>query len=74
VGRGDSSFQGNVALTVSPFCFSAGVTGDFNNDGNPDVVLLSSNLSVLLGDGTRRFSPAHVYILPSPDYAIATAD
>lgn len=77
LGNGDGSFQGNVALTV-PFG-SAGVTGDFNNDGNPDVVLLSSNgnlsdLSILLGDGTGRFSLAQAYTLPSPGYAIATAD
>jgi hypothetical protein len=78
LGSGDGSFQGNVALTVNRFGFSAGVTGDFNNDGNPDVALLSNNnaseLYILIGDGTGKSSLAHTYTLPSPGYAIATAD
>lgn len=35
--------------------------GDFNNDGNLDIITLnqeSSNLSILLGDGTRDFGAA----------------
>jgi hypothetical protein len=54
------------------------VTGDFNRDGALDIAVASANdkslLSVLLNDGTGRFSLEHTYTLPLPAYSLASAD
>ncbi len=75
LGSGDGSFQGNPAVSPNKTGFGPPmVTGDFNGDGNTDIALLSSNLYILLGDGTGKLSVAHTYTLPLPGSAIATAD
>jgi hypothetical protein len=40
-GNGDGSLQGNSASFVSPFTSSA-LTGDFNNDGIPDLAVFAA--------------------------------
>ncbi len=68
LGRGDGTFQPQRRFdaTTSPD-FTA--TGDFDRDGNPDLVVLqnfpqlgsASVFSVLLGSGDGRFAPAVEY-------------
>jgi len=68
LGNGDGSFQ-------SPRSFAAGdfpvgiATGDFNGDGNPDVVVADFGttagvpaISLLLGNGNNGFAPAKTVI------------
>jgi hypothetical protein len=47
--------------------------GDFNNDGNPDVVVVGSEAVLLLGTGTGSFQPPTV-ISPSLASFIAAGD
>lgn len=52
-------------------------TGDFNNDGKPDLAVVnyySANVSILLGNGAGSFAPAVNYSVGSNPYSIATGD
>jgi hypothetical protein len=77
LGNGDGSFQGSPVLPLNNQCSPSysGLTGDFNNDGNPDVALPSNNgFCILLNDGTGKFSLANSYALPLPSLSIASGD
>ena len=78
LGNGDGSFQGNAAISLNNLGLGPGTDGDFNGDGNPDIAVASANnasdLNILLGDGTGKFSVSHTYTLPLPAYSIAAAD
>ena len=55
------------------------VAGDFNKDGNLDLATAnyaSKNISVLLGDGTGRFSTERINVIPIRGYptSIAASD
>jgi len=74
LGNGDGTFQPKVSyptgLNAPPYSYPASVAvGDFNGDGNLDLVTANSNLgdsnntaintlSVLLGNGDGTFQPA----------------
>jgi hypothetical protein len=61
LGNGDGTFQAprNSPITQAPAFL---VTGDFNNDGIPDLALCDGySLAVLLGNGDGTFQPAVPY-------------
>jgi hypothetical protein len=74
LGKGDGTFQPAVSLSVPGLTPVDVVTGDFNNDGNPDFIVLNGNggfvapcygtsmncLSVYLGKGDGTFQTASV--------------
>lgn len=57
LGNGDGTFTAKQTLTGAQFCHNL-ATGDFNNDGNADIVLAGGG-GLLLGhgDGTFTISP-----------------
>ncbi|MBA3914295.1 MAG: VCBS repeat-containing protein [Acidobacteriales bacterium] len=64
-GNGDGTFQSPITMTLSEYIEDV-VVGDFNGDGNLDVIWESSvsvDAHVLLGNGDGTFSPGPVYIL-----------
>lgn len=80
LGTGTGSF-------LTPYIFSVGTatnseaqrlcTGDFNNDGNPDIAVsdyMTSSFSVLLGIGTGSFNAATVYTLSGGSIGICTVN
>jgi hypothetical protein len=73
LGNGNGTFNGQP-VTPLPAA-SAAAAGDFNGDGNPDLaVTSSSDVDILLGNGTGSFTVAHTYALPESGYAIAAGD
>jgi hypothetical protein len=77
LGNGDGTFLANPVAIVGGFSLTAGVAGDFNRDGTPDIAAtngLGNTIYILQGDGTGKFSLQHSYTLPLPGYAVATAD
>jgi hypothetical protein len=74
LGKGDGTFQPAVSLSVPGLTPVDVVTGDFNNDGNPDFIVLNGNggfvapcygtsmncLSVYLGKGDGTFQTPSV--------------
>jgi tetratricopeptide (TPR) repeat protein len=71
----DGTFQKPVAIPVG-FNPTAIVTGDFNGDGKQDFAVANEDddsISILLGDGTGKFSPAPNSPIPlSKQLAIST--
>jgi hypothetical protein len=67
LGRGDGTFIAQTSIPVSSLYGAASiVSGDFNGDGNPDLLITTSNFNdfstaVLLGDGEGGFRA-----IPSP--------
>jgi hypothetical protein len=64
LGNGDGTFQAPASFAAGDFPVGI-ATGDFNGDGNPDVVVADFGTSVgvaavtiLLGDGSHGFRPA----------------
>jgi len=85
LGNGDGTFQPAQDYATAGFGSSSVAIGDFNGDGNPDVVVASQcstsdcksggSLSVLLGNGNGTLRAATTY--PSGGYtalAVAIAD
>jgi hypothetical protein len=68
------SFNAPQAFRVSSPVVGT-VIGDFNGDGKPDVALINSGVSILLGDGRGGFRTGARYALASVEpYSIAMAD
>src|SRR5579875_2637835 len=64
LGKGDGTFAAAVSVVTGnlPGAFLSIATADFNNDGMLDLAVTdSSNVYVLLGDGTGNFSHNGVY-------------
>jgi hypothetical protein len=71
LGNGNATFQSPVTTSVS-IPPNELVTGDFNNDGKLDVLVMDSNgdAQVCFGDGLGGFSPASVfYITQNSEWA-----
>lgn len=53
-GNGDGTFQPPVSYGLGDYIYAIAV-GDVNGDGNPDVVAVGRELSVLVGEGEGTF-------------------
>jgi hypothetical protein len=82
LGNGNGTFHG-IQLGVVPGVGPAAITGDFENNGTPDVALLSNpeigttyyyNVYILRNNGAGALSLIHTYTLQEPGYGVATAD
>ena len=79
LGNGDGTFQNIATVAAVPAAFPiVGVqylaTGDFNHDGNTDLVINGGTTDILLGNGDGTFgAPAAISATPSPG-SIATSD
>jgi len=78
IGNGDGTFG---AATNSPISVGKNPTGvavgDFNNDGNPDLVVANggdNTVSVLVGNGDGTFKAAVSYPVGSSPTAVAVGD
>jgi len=71
LGNGKGGFQQSDSATVPPAGWL--VTGDFNGDGNADVVAIGGNMiSVLLGNGQGRLgAPKHIAVTNGLNTAVA---
>jgi len=78
LGKGDGTFQ-TPPTTLSQSSPNTAVVGDFNNDGNPDLLVMGNgNANIYLGNGNGTFnSPLTVALttLNAPgDVWVAVAD
>ncbi len=92
-GNGDGTFQPVATTCTAPTCIalagvtagttttatspSAVVTGDFNDDGNPDIAvtdMANSRVLVLLGNGDGTFQPPVAYPTGSNPVALVAQD
>jgi uncharacterized protein (TIGR03437 family) len=85
LGNGDGTFGAPTQYSTTSDPTSLVIT-DFNHDGNLDVVtgtgtpgIITGNfgsgeIAVLLGNGDGTFQGGPLYTVPSPPYAIASAD
>jgi hypothetical protein len=67
LGNGDGTFQAPVLYTLGNAA-GAGQLGDFNNDGIPDLVIVTpsdGSISVLLGNGDGTFQTPKTTIIGS---------
>lgn len=77
LGSGNGSFGSALALAAEGLSPVAVGTGDFNRDGNPDIVTAnfgSDTVSLLLGTGTGGFQTAQTFRVGSQPNAITTGD
>jgi len=70
LGNGDGTFQAAQSFASAGYLTNSVAVGDFNEDGNPDLVLTSQcqdsscqagGVSVLLGSGNGKFQTAQSY-------------
>ena len=76
LGNGDGTFQTQIvnAFGTQPIALAG---GDFNGDGNLDLVVsnqATNSLMVLLGDGDGTFQPGAHYTMSSPAVWVAAGD
>jgi hypothetical protein len=74
LSNGDGTFQPAVDYPTGTFPLWA-ATGDFNEDGKPDLVTANSNaanLSLLLGDGNGGFLPPSLVAIGFPAISVET--
>jgi hypothetical protein len=76
LGRGDGTLLPAVSYSLVAGDFAAGVAvGDFNDDGNLDIVAADSqSVSVLLGRGDGTFLPATEYFTGIGAYSPSVGD
>jgi len=76
LGQRNGAFRPMTSKALSGQNPRAMVGGDFNNDGNPDLIVGNEDgtLTLLLGDGTGSFSSAHQISPQSSVVSIAVAD
>lgn len=78
LGKGDGTFNAPVTVPVSTVASSI-ATGDFNQDGHPDLVTSNAGLgdhttSVLLGVGNGSFQTPVIYNTGGAPGAVSVAD
>jgi uncharacterized repeat protein (TIGR01451 family) len=78
-GNGDGTFQAPSMFSTEPNTTAYAVAvGDFNADGNPDLVVTNiqgaPTVSVLLGNGDGTFQPQQSYAVGNNPAAVAVAD
>jgi len=73
IGNDDGSFQSEVSIAGLAGTTLA-ATGDFDGDGNPDIVDANGSLFVVRGLGDRTFAPAKSYALDAVAVALFTID
>jgi hypothetical protein len=78
LGNGNGTFQPPSANTSLGAGFTVGsaAVGDFNGDGNADLVVqsfFSNDLKILLGNGNGTFQAPATYQFPSPTF-VAVSD
>jgi hypothetical protein len=74
LNSGKGTFQDDIRTTVPGGGIVCAVTGDFNRDGVPDlVVTVGNSFQVMLGTGRalQPFSVGSVYSVSSPDCPVA---
>jgi serine/threonine protein kinase len=79
LGKGDGTFESavNYAVGQGPSSSLQIAVGDFNEDGELDLVVTNSgsnNVSVLLGNGDGTFRPAVNYPVGTGPSSVAAAD
>ncbi len=79
LGNGDGTFQAATSFATEPNTSAYSIAvGDFNADGNPDLVIVnkqgSSTVSILLGNGDGTFQSQTSYAVGSNPSAVAVAD
>jgi uncharacterized protein YjdB len=75
LGNGNGTFQSAASFAI-PSTGQAIASGDFNGDGKPDIVILSSdgNAGVMFGNGDGTFQPAVEYAAGAQPTALAVGD
>ncbi len=74
LGNGDGTFKAAINLSVSGNLVA---TADFNGDGNPDLLIASTQstgLNILLGNGDGTFQPPKITNVGTSFGVIAVAD
>ena len=75
LGNGDGTFQNPINFTPGISFSSLAEIGDFNGDGNTDLVIVQQrNAYLLLGNGDGSFSDEEKFVLANDPKAIEVAD
>lgn len=74
IGTGSFNAAANLAVVGTPFGIA---TGDFNGDGNQDVVTANSSgntVATFLGNGTGTFQSQATMVVGSSPFSVTTSD
>nr|RNJ67110.1 MAG: hypothetical protein EDM05_22565 [Leptolyngbya sp. IPPAS B-1204] len=77
LGSGNGSFGSPLLLSANGLSSFSVVTGDFNGDGNSDIVTAnfgSDTVSLLLGNGNGSFQAAQTFQVGKQPNQVVTAD